>query len=75
MTLTVGVAVDKVARGIALVGPRISHYAGRGVLIAVRRMLDQILFRQLEALGLASSGLLHRSALLTVTRGAIHDRL
>ncbi|MHB8693978.1 MAG: hypothetical protein ACYDHH_22290 [Solirubrobacteraceae bacterium] len=39
----------------------------------MRRVLDEILLCELEAFGLASSALIHRLALLTVTLGAIHD--
>jgi hypothetical protein len=73
--LAVGVAVDRVGRGLALLGSGVSHDAGRAVFITVRRMLDKVSLGQLEALGLASSGFFHRSALLTVTLGTTHDRL
>jgi hypothetical protein len=36
------------------------------VLVAVGGVLDQVLLGELEALGLASSGLIHGSALLVV---------
>jgi hypothetical protein len=44
-------------------------------LVAVRCVLDEILLRELKALGLASSGLIDRSALLAMALGAIHDGL
>jgi hypothetical protein len=37
-------------------------------------MLDEILFRELEALRHAAPGFLHRSALLAMALGTIHDR-
>jgi hypothetical protein len=43
-------------------------------LVAVRRVLDEILLRELKAFGLSSSALIHRPAFLTMTLGAIHDR-
>jgi hypothetical protein len=60
---------------LILIGPRVSHDPGRSVLVTVRRVLDEILLCQLKALGLASSGLIDDSALLTMTLGAIHDGL
>jgi hypothetical protein len=45
-----------------------------GVLVAVRCVRDEFLLCELKALGLASSGFIHRSALLATARGPIHDR-
>ena len=72
MVLAVSLGVHRLGR--LLIGPRVSHYPGRGVLVAVRCVLDEILLRELKALGHASSALIHRSALLATARRAIHDR-
>jgi hypothetical protein len=45
------------------------------VLVAVGGVLDQLLLRQLEALGLAASGFLDGAALLAATPGELDDRL
>jgi hypothetical protein len=41
----------------------------------MRRVLDEILLGKLKALRHAPSALIHRSTLLTMTLGAIHDGL
>ncbi len=55
-----------------LIGPSVSHDPSRRVLVAVRRVLDEVLLCELKALGLASSALIHRPTLLAMTLGAIH---
>jgi hypothetical protein len=72
VVLAVSLGVHRLGR--FLIGPGVSHDAGRGVLVAVRCVLDEFLLCELKALGLASSGLIHRSALLATARGPIHDR-
>jgi hypothetical protein len=69
--LCVGFAVLGGAR--FLVRPGVSHDAGRSVLVAVRCVLDECLLGEFEPLGLASSGLVHGTALLAFTLGAIDD--
>jgi len=68
--LCVGFAVLGGAR--FLVWPGVSHDAGRSVLVAVRCVLDECLLCEFEPLG-ASSGLVHGTALLAFTLGAIDD--
>jgi hypothetical protein len=69
VVLVVGFAVYGV--GGFLVRSRVSHDAGGGVLVAVRCVLDQGLLGEFKALGLASSGLIHGSALFAPAGGAI----
>src|SRR5450755_2132299 len=71
LVLCVGFAVLGGAR--FLVRPGVSHDAGRSVLVAVRCVLDECLLGEFEPLGLASSGLVHGTALLAFTLGAIDD--
>jgi hypothetical protein len=71
LVLCVGFAVLGGAR--FLVRPGVSHDAGRSVLVAVRRVLDECLLGEFEPLGLASSGLVHGTPLLAFTLGAIDD--
>jgi hypothetical protein len=72
VVLAVSLGVHRLGR--LLIRPGVSHNPGRSVLIAVRCVLDEILLRELKALGHASSAFIHRSTLLATARRAIHDR-
>ena len=73
VVLVVGFAVHRAGR--LLIGARVSHNAGRSVLVAVRCVIDQSLLSELKPLGLASSCLVHGSALRAPALEATDDGL
>ncbi len=73
VVLVVGFAVHRPGR--LLIVARVSHNAGRSVLIAVRCVIDQSLLGELKPLGLSSSCLIHGSALRAPALEATGDGL